>query len=734
LILKPKPSRADIVVIGGGLSGIAAAISASREGATVSLVERLDELGGSIGENIQMPIDTTCTSNNVFFRESGLFEEIIFAIRSYNNEGTHAGQARALLTFLKSEPNITPYLGYHCLTAFLNRAKDRIESCSAVSQREGNEVLFRAQYFVDATGCGQLSKLAGVPGESGVNLMSDSARPNKAISRSAALIEIDSAADPTHFRCPEWVKIKWEENSLVARTAWMESLKHRFCGFHHLEWVAEDPTTPNTSELCWAAWDYLKNRSPLGKASERLFIKRIIALSAKENTFRGLGDYILTKEDLLSGNVYPDSVAVGRSPLCENHSLIYSPKDKFALPQAFEIPLRCLYSQKVKNLLWVSGHASCDSIVSSNLSHPPTAAQMGSAVGFCAAHCIIKKRLPRTLAKEGHIEKMRSELNQRNHRTCLLPITNDSNLSLRASVNASTTWNPNNLDQLPKKDGLETNTCLIQFPLVTNHLDTIRLLLSCRDVQTFDVRLLSGSPQNGNIPGTCLEVDSVEVRMAGKQWVEFSFKTQIPSKGWYYLEIHSAKNFRLIEARNAPVGQLVQYPHELSQANGENQYCDYSPISDFHPTPHHCAVLDILPIQKVYQPNEVITSSSRPFNKPNLWISQPTNFSYPEFIELNWSNQITPERIDIYFDPCFGYHTPPHPKPINCGPANSLIKDYNIYITGPNGKSDCLIEIRNNQNSYRSHSCEDRHVTSLALEILSTHGLDRAQVFQIALY
>ena len=733
--MKPKPSRADILIIGGGLSGICAAIAASREGATVNLVERLDELGGSIGGNIQMPLDSAGTSNEIFFRESGLYEEIISAIRFYNGEGSYAGQARALLTFLKTEPNITPYLGYHCLTASLNPAQDRIESCSAISQREGNEVLFRAKYFVDASGCGHLTKLAEAPGEMGVDLMLDSISPHNATFRSAALIEVDSCISPIRFRCPEWVKIKWEKNHLPARASWLKSLEKQVCGFHHLEWITEDPEIPDAAELCWAAWDYLKNRSPLKKMAEGLMIKRIIPLPSPQNTFRGLGDYILTKKDLLSGKIFTDSVAVGRSPLCENRSLIYASTGKFALPQAFEIPLRCLYSKKVRNLLWTGGQASCDAVVSNSLSHPPTAAQMGSAVGFCSARCIAQKRLPRTLVKAGYVEKIRTGLNQRNHRTSRLPIIEEENLAAQATVIASTTWSQQNLDKLPKVYGLETKNCLIQFPLITDHLDTVRLLLLCDQPQILDVRLLSGSPQNENVPGNCLEVNSIKVENSGEQWIEFNAKTKIPTKGWYYLEIRSSKSFRLVEGRNAPPGHLVQYPRKLCKVEGENQYSNYSPIRNYHPVPHNCAVMKLHPIQKNYQANEVTTHSSRPHKGPDLWVSQPTDFTYPEFIEISWSTIVTLNRIELFFDPSFGYNSLPHPKPIENGAIScSIIKDYNIYTTDPCGKSVRLIEVRDNQEVHRSHLFEDRLIKSIELEIVSTHGLDRAQIFRIALY
>jgi hypothetical protein len=732
--LKPKPKRADIVIIGGGLSGISSAIAASREGATVALVEKLDEWGGSIGEFTQMPVDSPSTSNEIFFRESGIFEEIISHLRLDNQEGTYAGQSRALTTLLKSEPKISTFLGYHCLSATLSPDQDRIETCTAINLQEGNEVLFRAKYFIDASNRGHLAKLAGVPGETGVNSIPDTQGHHKTIFRSAALVEIDKSTKPNHFCCPEWINIKWEKNSISARTAWMESLERHLCGFHHLEWISEDSAVPNASELCWAAWDYLKNRSPLKDLAKGLLVKRVIPLPAPKSNFRGSGDYTLTKKDLLSGRAHSDSVAVGRSPLCENNSLIYSSTGKFALSKAFEIPLRCLYSKKVRNLLWTGGHASCDAVTSLNLSHPPTAAQMGVATGFCAAQCIAQKRLPRTLAKEGYIEKIREQLAQKNHRTSILPFADKANLAVRATALASTTWSARNIEELPTEDGIETTACLVQFPIITDKLETVRFLVSCLGPQSFDVRLMAGSNENKNIPGTCLEVDSVKVDKPGKQWIEFNFNTQLPSKSWYFLEIRSVQNFCLIEARNAPVGFNVQYPRKLSKVDGENQYSNYCPIPNYDPSPHNCPVMEIIPNQNIYQANEVITDSSRPYKIPGLWISRPTTFSYPEFIELSWTTPISVSRIDLFFDPSFGYNSFPHPQPTKCGSSISLIKDYKIYSTDPSGKSSCLIEVQENLSAHRSHLFEDQPIKSIELEILSTHGLDRAQVFRIALY
>ena len=149
------------MIIGGGISGISASLSAAREGTTVCLVESNNDLGGSIGENSQMPLDYASSCNDPFFRESGIFEEIITTnLRLGNKEGTFTGQARALLNLVKTEPNITTMLGCQCLEVTLILLKDRIDSCTIINHFNSCNFLHRAQYFVDCSNGGEFSKLA----------------------------------------------------------------------------------------------------------------------------------------------------------------------------------------------------------------------------------------------------------------------------------------------------------------------------------------------------------------------------------------------------------------------------------------------------------------------------------------------------------------------------------------------------------------------------------------------
>ena len=97
--------------------------------------------------------------------------------------------------------------------------------------------------------------------------------------------------------------------------------------------------------------------------------------------------------------------------------MLCSVRGKVALPHPFEIPLRCLYSKKVENLLLAGGHVSCTSRASASLRHPPTSAQMGEVAGVCA--CLHQEEKSATaLAKSGGVDELSRRLLHRANHKC----------------------------------------------------------------------------------------------------------------------------------------------------------------------------------------------------------------------------------------------------------------------------------------------------------------------------
>src|SRR5690606_39067600 len=85
---------------------------------------------------------------------------------------------------------------------------------------------------------------------------------------------------------------------------------------------------------------------------------------------------------------------------------IYS-KDKPATQirvPLFNIPMRCLYSKNVRNLLFAGRNISASHVAFGSTRVMATCAAMGQAVGTAAAMCVGGKTLPSALARDGIAE------------------------------------------------------------------------------------------------------------------------------------------------------------------------------------------------------------------------------------------------------------------------------------------------------------------------------------------
>ena len=74
-------NRYELIVVGGGFAGVAAAISAARRGVDTLLIERFNCLGGAAANGLVMPFMSYWTNDSVTgkrkFLCGGLFREIV---------------------------------------------------------------------------------------------------------------------------------------------------------------------------------------------------------------------------------------------------------------------------------------------------------------------------------------------------------------------------------------------------------------------------------------------------------------------------------------------------------------------------------------------------------------------------------------------------------------------------------------------------------------------------------
>ena len=736
--MKTISERADVIVVGAGLSGLCAAVSAARSGSTVKLIEARHFLGGRIGGEVRFPLDHSGGSNFVYQREGGILDELLFNLLAENVEGNYAGQNRAIMNWVSRQDRLEVFPGTQMFEVSLDDSGLKIQSISAISERRGNRLVFKGNYFIDCTGTGVLARMAKAPGEEGTDLneYSDSGGSKPIETRFATCMRIAECREEVPFECPDWVRLRWEDNHLNARLDLMESLDRDLLGDHNVEWVSRDVNegNPDSAEIVWAAWDYLKNRSPLSERSARLMIENFSPLALKQDSFRATGDFVLTPADMEGGRTYPDSVAVGRSPMDIEDSMLCSVRGKVALPHPFEIPLRCLYSKKVKNLLFAGGHVSCTSRASASLRHPPTSAQMGEAVGVCASVCIRMKRLPRTLSKSGYVDELRRLLHRANHKCSIDPFQDLDDLIPSSKVVGSSSLAGFSTGQVAKKLSPTPTKGIIQFPVSGSEIHVIKLYLEVLEDCVMQCGLFAAPLTASTSPGPCLNRAEVELKKGKAGWLEIPLSTKIENPGWHFFEFACNGSICMFEQEEAPVGVLFHQAKKLSKVGISNPYSEFSPTTSLLPHPSSAPLIEVFPKQNIYLPGNLADGKGYPDRLPNLWISQATDFKYPEFVEFHWESPQEISAVDIVFDGTLEFLFPARPQRFPVKRVTSIVRRYRIFYMDEVGHWKELLEVSDNALAFRTHEFPSLSTKALELEILDTNGLDRAQVFQVRAY
>ncbi|MCA9438904.1 MAG: FAD-dependent oxidoreductase, partial [Candidatus Omnitrophica bacterium] len=154
----------DIVVVGGGIAGFSAAVSAARNGAKVALVHERSMLGGNSSSEVKL-YPENATAHQVWIKECGIFDEIHVEERVRNHIPYREGKMNSiwdltLYEWVLREPNITLYLNTH-----MHRVRmadpSTIESIYCIQLGSEKSYVFSAPILIDTTGDGVLAHRAG---------------------------------------------------------------------------------------------------------------------------------------------------------------------------------------------------------------------------------------------------------------------------------------------------------------------------------------------------------------------------------------------------------------------------------------------------------------------------------------------------------------------------------------------------------------------------------------------
>jgi len=164
----------DVIVCGGGPSGVAAALAAARLGAKTLLIERYGFCGGMSTAALVNPwcgheyTDPDTGRNGALI--GGIFKEVVSAMYARGGYGSELSPAafdeellKHVYDSLLADAGVT--LRYHTFLKAVHQKNNRIISADVFS-KGGTDTFFASQ-FVDCTGDADLAAMAGAPFEVG---------------------------------------------------------------------------------------------------------------------------------------------------------------------------------------------------------------------------------------------------------------------------------------------------------------------------------------------------------------------------------------------------------------------------------------------------------------------------------------------------------------------------------------------------------------------------------------
>ncbi|MEX2357291.1 MAG: FAD-dependent oxidoreductase [Pirellulaceae bacterium] len=392
----------DLVVVGGGYSGMGAALSAARMGCKVALIQDRPVLGGNGSSEVRV-----WAMGNIRRGKYPRIGEIIeeFADRAKKSPGTYEEFGDDLKEeVVKAEKNIDLFLNHHANE--LEMKDGRIHSVTAFNTKTSERRVFTGTHFVDATGHGTVGALSGAMYD-----MSEKGRMGMS---------------------NMW---RWDERDQEVsfpETPWALDLTMKDFPYprdHHGQWFWEsgydkDPLSDAEGIRDWnfravyGAFNAMKNRDGADR-HKNAQLTWLAYIGGPRESRRLIGDVVLTEEHIIAKHDFPD----GCVPSTWSIDLHY-PKKEFAekFPDnpfisiavhgtgvdrsyGYPVPYRCFYSKNIPNLFMAGRCISVTHEALGTVRVMKTCGMMGEVVGKAASLCKIHDCDPRDIY-ESHWDEM----------------------------------------------------------------------------------------------------------------------------------------------------------------------------------------------------------------------------------------------------------------------------------------------------------------------------------------
>lgn len=417
----PVSREVDVLVVGGGPAGTAAALAAARGGARTLVVEQFNCLGGVATSGGHGHISRYSEGGTERQVVGGIADEIArrvvasgFGIRNPHGIWFEIEGLKLLLEEMAGEAGVD--LLYHSF--FCDTVVEDGKAVGAVVQNKGGRNVILAKRIIDCTGDGDVAFRAGCPFEKGRE--SDGKCQPVTLMFTIGGVEWDKVAA---WRKDWWMKETWEKaqragdmrpyQKVIMGWWWTptrpDQVGVNFTHVTHVDSTSAEDLTRATIEARKQAYETIEVYRKYVPGMERCHIVSTPSTVGIRESRRMLGDAVLTEDDLKTQREFEDAICYG-SFFVDIHCIDDPGMDKTAWrpPSGFkyQIPYRIMLPRGVENLLTAGRCVSCTHLALGSIRVMVTCIAMGEAAGTAAAMSLEGGVTPRGL----DIARLRSRL------------------------------------------------------------------------------------------------------------------------------------------------------------------------------------------------------------------------------------------------------------------------------------------------------------------------------------
>lgn len=747
---KNTPIKADLVVVGGGLSGVCCAITAARQGIKVVLAQDRPVLGGNASSEVRLWVlgaTSHMGNNNRWAREGGVIDEILVENLYRNPEGNPLIFDTLILEKVVSEPNITLLLNT-AVYEVQKKDEDTIESVTAFCSQNQTTYTLTAPLFCDASGDGVVGFLSGAAFRMGAESQEEfgekfapSVEYGELLGHSLYFYSKD-VGKPVRYIAPSFA------HDVTQKVPKFKSFnaKDFGCRLWWVEYGGRLDTVHDTELIKWelwkvvyGVWDYIKNSGNFPEA-ENLTLEWVGTIPGKRESRRFEGDYMMIQQDIVEQRPKTDAVAFGGWSI-DLHPAdgVFSEKpgcNQWHSKGIYDIPYRSLYSKNVKNLFLAGRIISASHVAFASTRVMATAAHIGQAVGMAAVLATQNSLNPRDIYTQGLVPVLQKELLKTGHFLPNQVLKEGKDLVQTAKITASSELL---LAEIPEDGELHPLSISVaqMIPTKAGRISDFIVHAYGTEPTTLEMELRISQMANNHTPEVILAKKSIPITM-GRNCLKISWENVVVDTPQYtYLVLQKNERVQVPRSQKRISGILSVF-NTINKA--VSNYGKQTPPEDIgvdafefwtpqrRPQGQNVAMKFVEPLE-VFKAENIRNGIARPTNQPNVWVAA---FEDPKpQLELKWAEKQTISTIELGFDTDFDHPLESvlmtHPETV----SPFCVQNYRVF----DDQNQLVFEKKDNHQSRNTIQFEKPIFTNLLkIEVEHPSVNTPASVFEVRCY